>query len=156
MKQSCARALLLLASLLVASSGYGAQLSWTLPTVHKDGTPMDAADVRKIVVKVYWGPTKDGPWQHVASSYPGGSTATVPDPPPAKSRWYTVKSTLDGAESEFAVPVRKTNYSIPVSSFFRKIAKAAIARKKMVLLMVMVLLLGLAGFLRYRGKRRRG
>jgi hypothetical protein len=155
MKKTRFLTILSLASLLLASNGYGAKISWTLPTAYKDGSPIAPSDARRIVVDVYWGPTKEGPWMPVASSGPGGTTASAPDPPPWETRWYTVKSTLGGVESDFAAPVRRTNYSIPITSLGKRIAKKMLANKGAVILSGMLLLLGLAWFVRHRGRRGR-
>jgi hypothetical protein len=156
MKRTRVHGLLLLASLLVASTGYGASISWTPPTTYKDGSPIPPSDVKRIVMEVYSGPTKDGPWKPVASSYPGQTTVTVPDPPPASTLWYTMKSTLDGSESGFAAPVRMTNYSITDLPIAKKIARMAVHHKKLSFLLLMGLFFGLVLLLRYRGKRRKG
>jgi hypothetical protein len=156
MRRTRVHALLLVACLMVASNAHGATISWTLPNTYKDGHPIASSDVKRIVVEAYSGPTKDGPWIPVAVSSPGATAVMVPDPPPARTRWYTVKSTLDGAESDFAVPVRRTNYSIPVLPLAKKIAKKAIAHKKAVFLMLVGIVLGLAWRRWYRGHRGRG
>jgi hypothetical protein len=147
---------LLLASLLTAATARAAEISWTLPATHRDGTPIAPPAAARIVVEVYWGPTKDGPWEPVASSCPGATTATVPDPPPARTRWYTAKSTLDGVKSGFAPPVRRTNYSIPIPLAVKKIVRKALERKKAVVLLVLALFAVLLWMFRLRRDRKGG
>ncbi|MGZ9138091.1 MAG: hypothetical protein ACXW4K_11645 [Candidatus Deferrimicrobiaceae bacterium] len=147
-------AILFLAPLWVASAGYAGTLSWDLPTALADGTPITTAESRKIIVEVYAGPTENGPWKWIAASLPGATSVAVMDPPPWKTLWYTAKSNLSGSESVYAVPVKKTNYSIPS---LKRIAKAMLARKKWILPAFLVFLLLLAGAvwaLRVRGKKR--
>jgi hypothetical protein len=159
MKKILFSAILLLAPLMIAAEGYGAKISWTLPISYADGTPIDPADVGKIVVEVYSGPTEKGPWKWIAASLPGATAVTVPDPPAWQTLWYTVRSTLQGAESAYAIPVSKTNRSIPSIPFtymMKKIAKKMMTMKKMIFLLFLVLLACLIGFVWYRGKRGKG
>lgn len=144
-----------LAFLLTASGVQGAQLSWTLPDRRQDGTPLAPSDAARVIVQVYWSRSKEGPWEPVASSLPGATTVTVPDPPPASSRWYTAKAALEGAESGFAAPVRRTNYAVPVPRLVRDLAKKAMERRKAALLAAAALVLGLGWAIRLRNKRRR-
>lgn len=146
-------AIVLLAPLPAGAAGSGARISWTLPATYSDGTPIPPEDVRKIVVNVYSGPARGGPWRWVATSEPGGTSATVPVPAPWETLWYTVKATLHGAESEFAVPVSKTNLSIPITPGMKKILKKMMAMKWWIFLLSLILLAGLAGYVRYRGRK---
>ena len=151
-------AILFLAPLWVASAGYAGTMSWDLPTTYADGTPIPTAESRKIVVEVYAGPSKTGPWKGVATSLPGATSVAVMDPSPLETIWYTAKSTLSGGESAYAAPVKKTNYSIPIPPALKKIAKKVLARKKLVVLAALVFLLLLAGVawaLRVRGRKKR-
>jgi len=150
------RTIFVVAFLLWATGVHGAQISWTLPTTYRDGRPLEPSEVRRIVVQVYVGPAPNGPWMAVAASVPGGTTATVPDPPFARTRWYTVKSTLDGAQSDFAAPVRMTGYSVPIRPLAKRLARAAFQRRKFVILAAVLLVLGLTGWLWTRRRRRRG
>jgi hypothetical protein len=152
-------AILFLAPLWVASAGYAATLSWNLPTTYADGTPIATAESRKIIVEVFAGPSKTGPWKWVATSLPGATSVAVMDPSPWETLWYTARSTLSGPESVNAAPVKKTNYSIPIRPMLNKIAKKMLARKKLVVLAFLVFLLLLAGVvwaLRIRGRKRKG
>ena len=148
--------ILFLASLGFASAGYAGTLSWDLPTTYADGTPIAAAESRKIVVEVYAGPSKDGPWKWVATSLPGATSVAVMDPAPLETFWYTAKSTLPGSESVYAAPVKKTNYSIPILPTAKKIAKKMFTRKKTILLGFLLLLVCVAWALRVRGRTRKG
>ena len=154
MKKSFFWVILLLAPLLIAAEGPSAKLSWTLPTSYADGTPINPADIGKIVIEVYSGPTESGPWKWIATSSPGATSVAATDPPPWETLWYTAKSNLSGRESVYAVPVKKTNYSIPILPTAKKIAKKMLARKKWVALAFLLLLAGVAWALRVRGRNR--
>ncbi len=108
-------------------------------------------------MEVYAGPSKNGPWKWIATSLPGATSVAVMDPSPWETLWYTAKSNLSGRESAYAVPVKKTNYSIPILPTAKKIAKKMLARKKLVALVFLVFLLLLAGVVwahRVRGRNR--
>ena len=149
-------AILFLAPLWVASAGYAGTLSWDLPTAYADGTPIATAESRKIVVEVYAGPTKNGPWKWIATSLPGATSVAVMDPSPGETLWYTAKSTLPGSESVYAATVKQTNYSIPIPPTLKKIAKKMFTRKKMIFLVFLLLLAGVVWALRVRGRKRKG
>lgn len=151
----------LLASLVIAAAGNASTISWNLPTTYADGSPIDPSDIRKIRVVVYASPERTGPWKRVATSPPGATSIQVMDPPPGQTLWYTVKSSLHGAESIHADPVRKTNaepvrrrnHPSPLVQFARKVARKTITPRKMGALLFLFLVGGLAWFLRSRGKR---
>jgi len=155
------RACFFLASLVVATSGNASTISWNLPTTYSDGTPIPSSEVRQIRVKVYSSPERTGPWKWVATSLPGATSMQVMDPPPGQTLWYTVKSSLHDAESIYAEPVRKTNAEpgrernlpSPLVQFARKVARKTFTPKKMGALLFLLLVGGLAWFLRSRGKR---
>ena len=143
---------------MMVSPGFGEKISWNLPTSYADGTPIDPADVQKIVVKVYMGPTNAGPWTWIATSTPGANTAIVTGPAAGQTLWFTAKSTLRGAESDYAVPVRKTNVAILTSPILKKAMEKIITPKKMIALSFLLLLIA-SGWLirhkrRFKGKRR--
>ena len=148
--------ILFLAPLWVASAAYAGTLSWDLPTTYANGTPIATAESRKIIVKVYAGPSNNGPWKWIATSLPEATSIVVMDPSPGETLWYTVKSTLSGSESEYAIPVKKTNYSIPISTTLKKVAEKMFTRKKLILLVSLFLLAGLGWALRVRRKKRKG
>jgi len=147
---------LLLPALGFVSGGHAGTLSWENPTTYADGTPMAAAQARTIIVEVYAGPTKRGPWSWVATSLPGATSATVMDPQPGETLWYTVRATLPGAKSAFAPPVRKSDHTIVVPPAVKRVAKALYRRRKGVLPAALLLLAGLAGFLAYRRWKGKG
>jgi len=154
-------ALLFLAPLWVASAGYAGTLSWDLPPTYADGDPIATEEFWRILVEVYAGPSKNGPWKWIATSLPGATSVAVMDPSPWETLWYTAKSNLSGRESAFAVPVKKTNYSIAILPTAKKIAKKMLARKKLVVLVFLAFLLLLAGAVwalrvRRRNRRRTG
>lgn len=150
MKQNLVLASFLLASLVIATTGYAATVSWSLPASYSDGTPIAPADIQQIQVKVYESPGKGGPWKWVATSPPGATSIKVEDPPPGHTLWYTVKSSLHGAESGIAEPVRKTNFDIlPLA---KKVMRKMITPRKMTALLFLLLLGGLVWYFRYRGK----
>jgi hypothetical protein len=148
-------AILFLAPLWVASAGYAGTMTWSLPTTYADGTPIPTAESRKIVVKVYTGPAKNGPWKWIATSLPGATSVAVMDPLPWETLWYTAKSTLPGSESVYAAPVKQANYSIPITPTLKKIVKKTFTRKKMIFLAFLLLLAGAAWALRVRGRKRK-
>ena len=147
-------AILFLAPLWVTSAGYAGVLSWDLPTTYADGTPIETAESRRIIVEVYAGPSKNGPWKWIATSLPGATSVAVMDPSPWETLWYIAKSNLSGRESVYAVPVKKTNYSIAILPTAKKIAKKMLARKKWVALVFLLLLAGVVWALRIRGRNR--
>ena len=63
--------ILFLASLGFASAVYAGTLSWDLPTTYADGTPIAAAESRKIVVEVYAGPSRSREDQERVASKKG-------------------------------------------------------------------------------------
>lgn len=130
-------------------------MTWSLPTTYADGTPIATAESRKIVVKVFAGPAKNGPWKWIATSLPGATSVAVMDPSPWETLWYTAKSTLPGSESVYAAPVKRANYSIPIVPTLKKIAKKMFTRKKMIFLAFLLLLAGVALALLVRGRKRK-
>ena len=154
MKKNLFPAAVLLSSLAIATAGFAATVSWSLPASYSDGTPIDPSDVRQIRVKVYRSPEKAGPWRWAGTSRAGATSMQVADPRPGHTLWYTVKSSLHGAESEYAEPVRKTNFDIlPLA---KKVMRKMITPKKMAVLFILLLLGGLVLLLRQRRKRGNG
>jgi hypothetical protein len=127
-------------------------MTWSLPTTYADGTPIATAESRRIVVEVYAGPTKNGPWKWIATSLPGGTSVAVMDPLPWETLWYTAKSNLSGSRSVYAAPMN----SITISPTMKKIAKKMFTRKKIIFLAFLLLLAGVAWALRVRGRKRKG
>jgi hypothetical protein len=153
MTKSLFRAILLLAPLLMGAAESGVRLSWTLPDTYADGTPIPAEDRQKIIVRVYVGSARSGPWKWIATSDPGGTDAWVPAPAPWETSWYTVKARLNGGDSEYAPPVRKTNLAIPATPTVKKFLKLLMAMKWWIFLSLLFLLAILAGYLRHRRRR---
>lgn len=153
MRKPLSWAIVLLAPLLAGAAGSYATLTWTLPTTYSDNAPVLPEDTRRIIVKVYSGPARSGPWRWIATSEPGGTSATVPGPAPLETRWYTARAELHGSESEYADPVWKTNLSIPDIPRMKSILKRLLAMKRWIILLLLFLLAGLAGYVRYRGRR---
>jgi hypothetical protein len=149
-------AILFLAPLWVATAAYAGTLSWVLPPTYTNGDPISTEESRRIIVAVYAGPSKNGPWKWIATSLPGATSVTVMDPSPGETLWYTAKSNLSGKESVYAVPVKKTNYSIPILPTAKKIAKKMLARKKLIILVFLLLLAGVVWTLRILGRNRGG
>lgn len=143
-------AIVLFAPLLLGAAESGHRLSWTLPETYVDGTPIPAEDRQKVIVSVYVGPARSGPWKWVATSDQGATTILAPGPAPWETNWYTVTATLHGGISEYAPPVRKTNLSIPATPSVKKFLKLMMAMKWWVFLALVILLAGLAGYLRHR------
>ena len=153
MKKNLIQAAVLLASLAIATTGYAATISWSLPAAYSDGTPIALAEIQQIQVNVYTGPAKTGPWKWADTSPPGATSINVKDPPPGHTLWYTVRSSLHGAESEYAEPVRKTNLAFPIVPIAKKVMRKMITPRKMTTLFFLLLLGGLVWFLRTRRKK---
>lgn len=156
MRTMIIRGIFLLVPLLMSTAGHAAKISWILPTSYTDGTPIDPNEVDKIVVKVYSGPSRTGPWAWVATSLPGATSSAVLDPIPGHILWYTVKTSLHGVESDYAVPVRKINLSFPIVPTIKKLMKWMITPKKMAFLSFLLLLAGTAWAIRHRRKKKHG
>jgi len=152
MKKTLIQASFLLASLAIATAGSAATVSWSLPASYSDGTPIAPADVGKILTQVYTGPAKDGPWEWAATSLPGATSMEVEAPPPGHTLWYTVKSSLHGAESEYAEPVQMTNLSIPIFPSAENRMGEMTTGKKTAALLFLLLLGVLVSYSWYRGK----
>lgn len=135
-----------------AAGGNDVRIGWDLPTSYTDATPIDRGDVQQILVMVYMGPAKTGPWKWVAASPPGATSVAVPGPPAGQTCWYTVKSSLHGAESEYAIPVSKTNFDIPISLFANKAFEKMFTKKKILFLLFLLVLVGSIGLIWYRRK----
>jgi len=141
-------------SLFVITTAYSATLTWKLPGTRADGTPLSKEESGQIIMKVYSGPTKKGPWQWIATSLPGNSSISVMDPPPGKTLWYTVKSTLNGAESSFATPVKKTNYLGLVKRLIHSVKRAHIPHaRKIAALSFLVLAVAFGWWIKRRIKK---
>lgn len=145
----------LLAFLLFALPGHAGTLRWTLPSSYTDGSPIDPADVRKIVVRVYAGPSRTGPWKWIATSDPGSESIGVSDPEPGETYWYVSKAVLGGVESGFSAPVRRTNLAVLNARFGKKVLRRIRSRKREAILGSVFLLAVLAGGIRYGLKRRK-
>jgi len=156
MKKRVFWAIIFLAPLVMASTGYDAKISWSLPTSYADGTPIDPADVRKISVMVFMGPAKTGPWKWIATSSPGATSVAVVVPSTGQTNWFTVASTLDGRESEYSVPVSKANLAKSITAIAKKVAEKMFTVKKMIFLFFLILLIGLIWGIWYSRKRVKG
>lgn len=150
--------ILFLSPVLSGSTGYDSKLFWNLPTSYSDGTPIDPSDVQKIIVRVYSGPTNKGPWNWIATSLPGATSATVIGPSVGQTLWFTAKTTLHGAESDYGVPVRKTNLDFLAQPVVKKAMEKLFTPRKMIALSSLLLLIASAWWIRRRirskGKRR--
>jgi hypothetical protein len=133
--------ILFLASTASAAGGNDVIIGWDLPVSYTDGTTIDRGDAQEIQVMVYTGPAKTGPWKWVATSTPGATSITVIGPSAGQSLWYTVKSSLNGAESEYATPVIKTNVDIPIVLYAKKACSKMFTKKKMLFLLILLVLL---------------
>jgi hypothetical protein len=134
--------ILFLASPASAAGGNDVKIGWSLPASYTDGTPIDRGDVQKILVMVYTGPAKTGPWKWVATSPPGATSIAVIGPSAGQTCWYTVKSSLNGAESEYAIPVIKNNDGLSISVFAEKAFEKMFTKKKMLFLLFLLVLVG--------------
>ena len=97
------------AILLSVSVAWAATLSWTGPTTYTDGSAIPAADQARITYTPYTGASASGPWTARPATVAGATSATVPDPSPGATLYYTVDATLDGMTSaKVSPPVSKT------------------------------------------------
>ena len=95
--------------LLSASVVIAATLSWIGPTVYTDGVSIPAADQARITYTPYTGASASGPWTARPATAAGATSASVPDPSPGSTLYYTVDATLDGMTSaKVSPPVSKT------------------------------------------------
>jgi len=97
------------AILLSVSVAWAATLSWTGPMTYTDGSAIPAVDQARITYTPYTGPAATGPWSARPATAAGATSATVPNPSPGSTLYYTVDATLDGMTSVKASPaVSKT------------------------------------------------
>ena len=108
MKSKLVFVAILLATLLPPNAVQAAVISWMLPTSYTSRAPIADTDRARIVVKVFTEPSATGPWTLTVTTSPGATSATGPDPSPGETLWYTLTTTLDGMESDWAQPVSKT------------------------------------------------
>jgi hypothetical protein len=100
--------------MLSAGNAVAATLSWTAPTSYEPvppatvGDPIPSAKVSTITYTPSYGSSATGPWTDLTSTAAGATSAAVPDPAPGTTRWYSVKSNLDGQTSVYATAVSKT------------------------------------------------
>jgi hypothetical protein len=83
-------------------------LSWTAPGNYTDGSAISAADQALIVYTPFTGPAATGPWSARPSTTAGATSATVPEPSPGTTLYYTLDCTLNGQTSAKATAVSKT------------------------------------------------
>lgn len=84
-----------------------ATLSWTPPTHYTDNTAIAPAEKAAAIYTPAWATSDLGPtgnWTDLANTAPGATSATVPNPSPGQTRFYSVKVTINGATSPYAVP----------------------------------------------------
>lgn len=100
--------LLALFVLVMSTTAIAAVLTWTAPITYTDTSTIAPADIARIVYTPYYGAAATGPWTAGTTTGAGVLTATLPDPSPGATRWYTVDATLDGTTSGKAVAASKT------------------------------------------------
>ena len=93
---------------MLAATAQAANLAWTPPTQYTDNTAIPAAKIPTITYTPAYGSSATGPWTDVTSTAAGATSAVVPDPAVGTTRWYSVKSNLDGQTSAYATAVSKT------------------------------------------------
>lgn len=84
-----------------------ATLTWTQPT-YVDNSVIPASIASQIVYSPYMGDTVSGPWVAGPKTAPGILSATLPDPAPGATKWYTVEGTLGTQTGPKATPASKT------------------------------------------------
>jgi hypothetical protein len=99
--------LFVVAALMVSGEALAATLSWTAPATYTDGTAIPAAKIATITYKTYTGSASTGPWTAGSTTGAGALSATVPEPAPGTTMWYTIDCTLDGQVSGKAAAVSK-------------------------------------------------
>ena len=100
--------LLALIVAVMSTTAIAAVLTWTAPTTYTDASAIAPADIARIVYTPYYGAATTGPWTAGTTTGAGILTATLPDPSPGATRWYTVDATLDGQTSAKGVAASKT------------------------------------------------
>lgn len=94
--------------LVMSTTAIAAVLTWTAPTTYTDASAIAPVDIARITYTPYYGASVTGPWTAGATTGAGVLTATLPDPSPGATRWYTVDCSLDGQTSAKAVAASKT------------------------------------------------
>ena len=102
------KVMLLVMVVVMSTTAIAAVLTWTAPTTYTDASAIAPADIARIVYTPYYGAATTGPWTAGTTTGAGILTATLPDPSPGATRWYTVDATLDGMTSAKAVAASKT------------------------------------------------
>ena len=102
------RKIVILLALLAAAPSIAAVVEWDAPTTYTDNTAIPAGKIPTIIYTPFIGDAPTGPWAAGNKTAPGILSATMPDPAPGATKFYTVSGTLDGQESAKAVPASKT------------------------------------------------
>ena len=90
--------------LLISGTAVAGMLSWTPPNLYTDNTVISAADKAAAVYTPAIGTSGTGPWTDQGNTAPGATSATVPNPSPGQTRWYSVKVTINSVPSAYATP----------------------------------------------------
>ena len=101
------RWVLIVALLLMPVGVTAATLTWEAPT-YSDNTVIPPDLAARIVYTPFIADSATGPWVAGNKTAPGALSATLPDPAPGATRWYTVDATLGNQTSAKAVPASKT------------------------------------------------
>ena len=91
------------------TAAVAATLSWTGPTLYTDGTAIPSAKIATITYKTYYGSSASGPWTAGPVTGAGALSASVAEPAPGTTQWYTLEAALDNQVSGKAVAVSKTS-----------------------------------------------
>ena len=94
--------------LFIAAPSLAAVMDWDAPVTYTDNVAIPAGKVPTIVYTPFMGDTLTGPWTAGSKTAPGILSATMPDPAPGATKFYTVSGNLDGQESAKAVPASKS------------------------------------------------
>ena len=96
----------LLVLFLIPTLAWSAQMSWSPVTTYTDGTAIEDYNLGLLTYQTFTGITSSGPWVSDAVTIAGMTSATVREPPQyGVTQWYTAKAFLNGAESDYGVPV---------------------------------------------------
>ena len=99
--------------LVIALPAFAAILSWSPPNYYTSGQVIFPVDKDYIMYMPYTGNSASGPWIPLSLTPEGATSASVPEPDPGTTLWYTVDANLYGMTSVKAAAVSKTVDPLP-------------------------------------------
>jgi hypothetical protein len=94
--------------ILIPLATNAAEVSWDVPT-YTDNTVIPAGIASTIVYTPFMGDILSGPWVAGVKTAQGILSATMPDPAPGTTKFYTVSGAFPGGpDGPKAVPASKT------------------------------------------------